>query len=124
MNELTIQMLQKVLNYAEGMEDFASAQAPLLAQEIVYAHAISGWSIILSLPLLAAGVLSANRLNKELKNRYPEDCTVILTTCGAVLGMIFGITTFCMSIGCLLEAYFTPRLVVIEKVTQMIGNLS
>mgnify|MGYP005867074455 CR=1 FL=1 len=116
--------LGEVLNYLQQGVDFAQEQMPLVVQEII------NWEITNSafggvLCLVSAFVLlyfSIKKLRIELaKGRSQDEETVCMASIGCVIGGFFtiGVIVF---ISQLIKALVAPRLVIIEKLSEMVSQ--
>lgn len=128
--ELTEQALQQLLEWAQRGDAFVSEQAPLVAQEIVTWGVVSGvLQMICGVILMAAFILLAWAAIKV--KRHIDDGTLVETfwatvamigVCGGWALPLFGCAVFWQGLSQAAQAYFAPRLYVIEQVTQMIGG--
>ena len=116
MEEKLAETAEKLLNYVEGMSDFAAQEAPLVAQEILtraYLMAVGqaavGTVVFCVFLIIFRRVLKSMIAAKHCDHDVPIG---ILLFSGA--GWLFGVGLFCHGLHSLFLAVLCPRLVVLQ----------
>ena len=122
LSEVSAEALTEVMGWVKEAKEFATEQAPLLAQEIVtYGRVSSGLGFLLGLGLIATCVVCCSRLVKH-RAKWNEDVDVRLPIYAgvAIASGIISIPAIIESAFPLMQSMFAPRLYVIEKLSGLL----
>jgi len=125
MNELMeneiLTILEKAQNNVGQAVEFVITQTPLLANEII------SWGLwssvylgIIGLLALTIGVMQHNKRNWKLFNNG-DPFTCFRVTAGSLVGFI-GLLMVIVQVYDIIKATVTPRILIIEYFTRLIGN--
>lgn len=120
-----IRHLDTIMEWAQGGVDFAAAQAPAVATEIVRWGIVDGLLGATVFGVLAFGVWRYGHraiLLQRGENPSPiarEDAAIATTILGIIVAVIATGSVFCFSRA--LKAMVAPKLYVLEKITGMLS---
>ena len=124
MNELTQETLVEVLSWVKEAKELMVEQAPLLAQEII-SYGITANILAIGLAALATGgaIMCTWLLCKHGEKWWEED-NVRIVPCGVVIffGFLLGTPHLFIHIFILVKVLVSPRLYVLEKLSEMISK--
>lgn len=115
------ELVEKLTQYIEVTEDFMAREAPLVVQEILYRP----WIDLLSLIPCFVVIYGGYRLSKYLYGKadwkefdYFAVASVIITTMFSAIAFC-AIMSLCFNITDCAQAYFTPRLYILEYLASL-----
>lgn len=119
MQELTTETLGKVLEYVEQTKDFALTQAPLLCEEIIkwgIAKALI-W-VVFALFVGASSAYIFNRCRTWAIKHNEEEAEAVSFFVMLAVPFVCSVVFAC-NILVIAQAYFAPRLFIIEYITDL-----
>ena len=117
MEEKLAETAEKLLNYVEGMSDFAAQEAPLVAQEILTrAYLMAVGQAALGIGVFCVFLIFFRRALKwKITDKYSnEDAVKVIILLFSGAGWLLGVGLFCDGLHSLFLAVLCPRLVVLQ----------